>query len=138
MTYVLHNVSFLSLSRPNLTVCAVCLISGIIYAYKGLQLILGLFLAYETRSYKFKQINDSRLVGMSIYNVVVLCMITAPVMLVIGELSTIMCTAFQRCLPPFKSMYSQKVEILVDLLFNLMLLLFRKKELKNFKSKRLG
>ena len=104
MTYVLHNVSFLSLLKPSLTVCAVCLISGIIYAYKGLQLILGLFLAYETRSYKFKQINDSRLVGMSIYNVVVLCMITAPVMLVIGELSTIMCTAFQRCLPPFMSM----------------------------------
>ena len=55
------------------------------YAYKGLQLILGLFLAYETRSVKVKQINDSRLVGMAIYNVVVLCMITAPVMLVIGE-----------------------------------------------------
>ena len=54
------------------------------YAYKGLQLILGLFLAYETRSVKLKQINDSRLVGMAIYNVVVLCMITAPVMLVIG------------------------------------------------------
>ena len=55
------------------------------YAYKGLQLILGLFLAYETRSVKLKQINDSRLVGMAIYNVVVLCMITAPVMLVIGN-----------------------------------------------------
>ena len=55
------------------------------YAYKGLQLILGLFLAYETRSVKVKQINDSRLVGMAIYNVVVLCMITAPVMLVIGK-----------------------------------------------------
>lgn len=55
------------------------------YAYKGLQLILGLFLAYETRSMKVKQINDSKLVGLSIYNVVVLCMITAPVMLVIGK-----------------------------------------------------
>ena len=33
---------------------------GIIYAYKGLQLILGLFLTYETRSQKVKQINDSR------------------------------------------------------------------------------
>ena len=55
------------------------------YSYKGLQLVLGLFLAYETRSVKIRQINDSRLVGMAIYNVVVLCMITAPVMLVIGE-----------------------------------------------------
>jgi len=56
------------------------------YGYKGLQLILGLFLAYETRSVKIRQINDSRLVGMAIYNVVVLCMITAPVTLVIGKL----------------------------------------------------
>ncbi len=55
------------------------------YAYKGLQLVLGLFLAYETRSVKLKQINDTRLVGMAIYNVVILCMITAPVMLVIGK-----------------------------------------------------
>ena len=58
---------------------------GIFYAYKGLQLILGLFLAYETRSQKLKQINDSRLVGMAIYNVAILCVITAPVMLVIGK-----------------------------------------------------
>ncbi len=60
--------------------------SGIMYGYKGLQLVLGLFLAYETRSVKIRQINDSRLVGMAIYNVVVLCMITAPVMLVIGKI----------------------------------------------------
>ena len=58
------------------------------YAYKGLQLVLGLFLAYETRSVKLKQINDSRLVGMAIYNVVILCMITAPVILVIGNFRT--------------------------------------------------
>ena len=58
---------------------------GIMYAYKGLQLVLGLFLAYETRSVKLKQINDSRLVGMAIYNVVILCLITAPVILVIGN-----------------------------------------------------
>ncbi|KAK8736064.1 hypothetical protein OTU49_005215 [Cherax quadricarinatus] len=57
---------------------------GLLYGYKGLLLIFGLFLAYETRSIKLKQINDSRLVGMSIYNVVVLCLITAPVTLVIS------------------------------------------------------
>ncbi len=59
--------------------------SGVIYAYKGLQLVLGLFLAYETRSQKVRQINDSRLVVMAVYNVVILCGITAPVMLVVGE-----------------------------------------------------
>ena len=32
-----------------------------------------------------KQINDSRLVGMSIYNVAILCIITAPVTMVIAD-----------------------------------------------------
>ena len=32
-----------------------------------------------------KQINDSRLVGMPIYNVAILCIITAPVTLVIAD-----------------------------------------------------
>merc|ERR1719422_2492357 len=58
---------------------------GLTYGYKGLLLILGLFLAYETRSLKVKQINDSRLVGMSIYNVAILCIITAPVTMVIAD-----------------------------------------------------
>lgn len=58
---------------------------GVLYGYKGLLLIFGIFLAYETRSVKIKQLNDSRLVGMSIYNVVVLCLITAPVTLVISS-----------------------------------------------------
>lgn len=59
--------------------------SGLIYGFKGLILVFGLFLAYETRSIKVKQINDSRYVGMSIYNVVVLCLITAPVTMVIAS-----------------------------------------------------
>jgi len=58
---------------------------GVIFGYKGLLLIFGLFLAYETRSMKARCINDSRYVGMSIYNVVVLCLITAPVSLVISS-----------------------------------------------------
>ncbi|XP_015601809.1 gamma-aminobutyric acid type B receptor subunit 1 isoform X2 [Cephus cinctus] len=58
---------------------------GLIYGYKSVILVFGLFLAYETRSIKVKQINDSRYVGMSIYNVVVLCVITAPVTMVIAS-----------------------------------------------------
>ncbi|XP_055338701.1 gamma-aminobutyric acid type B receptor subunit 1-like isoform X3 [Paramacrobiotus metropolitanus] len=58
---------------------------GVIFAYKGLFLIFGLFLAYETRSVKIKELNDSRFVGMSIYNVVILCIITAPVSLIISR-----------------------------------------------------
>jgi gamma-aminobutyric acid type B receptor len=61
------------------------MLPGIILAYKGVILAFGLFLAYETRSIKVKQINDSRYVGMSIYNVVVLCVITTPVTMIIAS-----------------------------------------------------
>lgn len=64
--------------------CRCCFIfAGVIYGFKGLILVFGLFLAYETRSIKVKQINDSRYVAMSIYNIAVLCLITAPVAMVI-------------------------------------------------------
>lgn len=59
--------------------------TGIMLGYKGVILAFGLFLAYETRSLKVKQINDSRYVGMSIYNVVVLCVITTPVTMIIAS-----------------------------------------------------
>ncbi|CAC5406902.1 GABBR [Mytilus coruscus] len=58
---------------------------GVIFGYKGILLLFGIFLAYETRSVKLKQVNDSRFVGMSIYNVVVLCVITAPITLLINN-----------------------------------------------------
>lgn len=54
----------------------------LIFCYKGLLLVFGLFLAYETRSVKLRQLNDSKLVGMCIYNVAILCFITGPVSLV--------------------------------------------------------
>ena len=74
--------------RPNMEFCESThqnIWLGVVYGYKGLLLIFGLFLAYETRSMKARCINDSRYVGMSIYNVVVLCLITAPVSLVISS-----------------------------------------------------
>jgi len=46
-------------------------LSGVIFGHKGILLLFGIFLSYETRSVKLKQVNDSRFVGMSIYNVVV-------------------------------------------------------------------
>lgn len=55
---------------------------GLTLSYKGLLLLFGLFVSYETRSVKLRQINDSRYVGMSIYNVVVTCLITTPVIMV--------------------------------------------------------
>lgn len=54
----------------------------LIFCYKGLLLVFGLFLAYETRSVKLRQLSDSKLVGMCIYNVAIMCFITGPVSLV--------------------------------------------------------
>lgn len=49
------------------------LLTGIFYAFKGLLLLLGIFLAYETKGVSTEKINDHRAVGMAIYNVAVSC-----------------------------------------------------------------
>lgn len=46
---------------------------GIIYAYKGLLLAFGAFLAWETRNVTVPALNDSRHIGISVYNVVFPC-----------------------------------------------------------------
>ncbi|KAK3769113.1 hypothetical protein RRG08_051573 [Elysia crispata] len=53
---------------------------SVVFGYKYILLIFGIFLTYETRRVrlKVKQVNDSRFVGMSIYNVAVLCVNTTP------------------------------------------------------------
>jgi len=56
---------------------------GVMYGYKGCLLVIGLFLAYETRSVKIRKINDLRFVAMAVYNVVVLCLIAVPVTIII-------------------------------------------------------
>lgn len=48
-----------------------CFPAGVVYGYKGLLLLLGIFLAYETKSVSTEKINDHRAVGMAIYNVAV-------------------------------------------------------------------
>ncbi|XP_039624625.1 gamma-aminobutyric acid type B receptor subunit 1 isoform X1 [Polypterus senegalus] len=58
---------------------------GVVYGYKGLLLLLGIFLAYETKSVSTEKINDHRAVGMAIYNVAVLCLITAPVTMILNS-----------------------------------------------------
>uniref|UniRef100_A0AAQ6IDC6 Gamma-aminobutyric acid (GABA) B receptor, 1b n=1 Tax=Anabas testudineus TaxID=64144 RepID=A0AAQ6IDC6_ANATE len=62
-----------------------CSVTCVVYGYKGLLLLLGIFLAYETKSISTEKINDHRAVGMAIYNVAVLCMITAPVTMILSS-----------------------------------------------------
>ena len=45
--------------------------TGVVFGYKGVLLLFGLLLVYETRSIKLYQINDSRFVSMSMCNIVV-------------------------------------------------------------------
>lgn len=46
---------------------------GVIYAYKGLMLAFGAFMAWETRNVTFAALNDSKHIGVSVYNVVFPC-----------------------------------------------------------------
>lgn len=50
--------------------------TGAFYAYKGLLLLFGVYMAWETRHVKIPVLNDSKYIGMNIYNVV-LCSVTA-------------------------------------------------------------
>ena len=50
---------------------------ALIYVYKGILLLYGLFLSYETRNVVYAHLNDSRVIGICVYNVVVLSMIGA-------------------------------------------------------------
>ncbi|KAK3740343.1 hypothetical protein RRG08_004282 [Elysia crispata] len=43
---------------------------SVVFGCKGILLNFGIFLTYETQSVTLKQVNDSRFVGLSIYNVV--------------------------------------------------------------------
>ena len=43
-----------------------------LFIYKGLLLLFGLFLAWETRNVSIPALNDAKYIGMSVYNVFVL------------------------------------------------------------------
>nr|XP_014288756.2 gamma-aminobutyric acid type B receptor subunit 2 [Halyomorpha halys] len=58
---------------------------GIIYAYKGLLMIFGAFLAWETRHVSIPALNDSKYVGMSVYNVVLMCVMGAAISFVLSD-----------------------------------------------------
>ncbi|KAJ8044805.1 Gamma-aminobutyric acid type B receptor subunit 1 [Holothuria leucospilota] len=54
-----------------------------LYTYKGLLLIFGVFLAWETRKVTIPALNDSKLIGICVYNVVLLSAIGLAVALTI-------------------------------------------------------
>jgi len=58
---------------------------GVIYAYKGLLLLFGAFLAWETRNVQIPALNDSKYVGMSVYNVTIMCVLGVAISAVLNE-----------------------------------------------------
>ncbi|KAM3956902.1 gamma-aminobutyric acid type B receptor subunit 2 [Aphomia sociella] len=58
---------------------------GIIYAYKGLLLVFGAFLAWETRHVSIPALNDSKHIGLSVYNVLIMCIMGAAIALVLSD-----------------------------------------------------
>ena len=52
---------------------------GVLLAYKGILLTVGVFLAFETRKVKIRQLNDSHLIGMCVYAIVVLSIALCPI-----------------------------------------------------------
>lgn len=55
---------------------------GALYAYKGLLLIVGVYMAWETRHVKIPALNDSQYIGVSVYSVV----ITSAIVVVLANL----------------------------------------------------
>ncbi|PFX22880.1 Gamma-aminobutyric acid type B receptor subunit 2 [Stylophora pistillata] len=58
---------------------------GAVYAFKGLLLVFGVFLAWETRAVTIPALNDSRYIGMSVYNVVILSILGVAITSVIRD-----------------------------------------------------
>ncbi|XP_071510393.1 gamma-aminobutyric acid type B receptor subunit 2-like [Diadema antillarum] len=58
---------------------------AIIYIYKGVLMIFGLFLAWETRHVSIPALNDSKYIGMSVYNVVIMCVLGVSLSFMISD-----------------------------------------------------
>ncbi|ESO95453.1 hypothetical protein LOTGIDRAFT_160603 [Lottia gigantea] len=86
------------------------------YIYKGLLLVFGTFLAWETRKVNVPALSDSKLIGFCVYNIVVVCAFAVPIshalsiqqtnlMFVLMSLFTTFCTTLVLCIlffPKFK------------------------------------
>ncbi|XP_065340349.1 gamma-aminobutyric acid type B receptor subunit 2 isoform X1 [Cloeon dipterum] len=62
---------------------------GALYVYKGLLLIVGVYMAWETRRVKIPALNDSQYIGMSVYSVVITSGIVVVLANLISERATL-------------------------------------------------
>ncbi|XP_054265388.1 gamma-aminobutyric acid type B receptor subunit 2-like [Macrosteles quadrilineatus] len=62
---------------------------GALYAYKGLLLIVGVYMAWETRHVKIPALNDSQYIGLSVYSVVITSALVVVLANLISERATL-------------------------------------------------
>ncbi|OQV15825.1 Gamma-aminobutyric acid type B receptor subunit 2 [Hypsibius exemplaris] len=58
---------------------------GVTYAFKGILMAFGCFLAWETRHVSIPALNDSKYIGMSVYNVVIMCVIGVAISIILTD-----------------------------------------------------
>ena len=58
---------------------------SVLFGIKGLVLLVGLFLAFETRKVKIKSLNESRFVAMSVYGIVIVSVALTPIGFVLDD-----------------------------------------------------
>ena len=58
---------------------------AVLFAYKGILLIVGVILAFQTRKIKIRHLNDSHLIAMCVYGVVILSMALVPIGLALED-----------------------------------------------------
>ncbi|XP_078359757.1 gamma-aminobutyric acid type B receptor subunit 1-like isoform X1 [Oculina patagonica] len=96
--------------QPYVTMCScqhITIWQACMYGYKGLLLLFGAYLAWETRKVHISALNDSKLIGLSVYNVIIPCILVIPILGVVSDkptiqfaltsFLTIFCTTFTLC-----------------------------------------
>jgi len=89
-------------TSQNITIWQACM-----YGYKGMLLLFGAYLAWETRKVHIPALNDSKMIGLSVYNVIIPCILVIPILGLVRDrptaqfgltsFLTIFCTTFTLC-----------------------------------------
>ena len=83
------------------------LIYQLLFSMTGLLLLFCAYLAWETRKVHIAALNDSKLIGLSVYNVIIPCVLVIPILGLVRDrptakfaltsFLTIFCTTFTLC-----------------------------------------
>ena len=98
---------FLPLVRPATHAISDLTKYVVILYLTGLLLLFGAYLAWETRKVHISALNDSKLIGLSVYNVIIPCILVIPILGIVFDqptiqfalisFLTIFCTTFTLC-----------------------------------------